>query len=75
MAASIISEFHTALGQFMSYLALKRKEPERVLYLAVPLDLYNTFFKLEFSQMAITDYQLKLIVYNTDEETIVKWIN
>lgn len=60
----------------MSYrLALKRKEPERVLYLAVPIDLYNTFFKLEFSQMAITDYQLKLIVYNADEETIVKWIN
>lgn len=60
----------------MSYrLALKRKEPERVLYLAVPIDLYNTFFKLEFSQMAIIDYQLKLIVYNSEEETIVKWIN
>lgn len=76
LAASIISEFHTALGQFMSYrLALKRKDPKRVLYLAVPNDLYNTFFKLEFSQIAIADYQLKLIVYNADEEKLVKWIN
>lgn len=76
LAASIISEFYTALGQFMSYrLALKRKEPDRILYLAVPIDLYNTFFKLEFSQVAIIDYQLKLIVYNADEEVIVRWIN
>ncbi len=36
--SSAISEFHTALGQFINYRgALKRRQPERVLYLAVPL--------------------------------------
>ncbi|NEP42538.1 MAG: fatty-acid synthase, partial [Okeania sp. SIO2H7] len=31
---SDISEFHTALGQFINYRAiLKRKDPERILYL------------------------------------------
>jgi hypothetical protein len=74
LGASLISEFHTALGQLMSYrLALKQKDPQRALYLAVPLDVYNTFFKLEFSQVAIEDYQLKLIVYDQDEEVIIKW--
>ena len=76
LGASLISEFHTALGQLMSYrLALKQKDPQRALYLAVPLDVYNTFFKLEFSQVAIEDYQLKLIVYDQDEEVIIRWID
>ena len=76
LGASLISEFHTALGQLMSYrLALKQKDPQRALYLAVPLDVYNTFFKLEFSQVAIEDYQLKLIVYDQDKEVIIRWLD
>jgi hypothetical protein len=47
----------------------------RVLYLAVPLDIYESFFKLEFTQIAIADYQLKIIVYNIDREVISQWIN
>jgi predicted RecB family endonuclease len=40
--SSAISEFHTALGQFINYRgALKRRQPERVLYLAVPLTTYK----------------------------------
>ncbi|MEH2069264.1 MAG: XisH family protein [Nostoc sp.] len=47
--SSVISEFHTALGQFINYRgALKRRDPERILYLAVPLTTYRTFFKLDF---------------------------
>jgi hypothetical protein len=43
--SSAISEFHTALGQFINYRgALKRLQPNRVLYLAVPLTTYKTFF-------------------------------
>lgn len=58
---STITEFHQALGQLLNYrLILKRQEPERILYLAVPLDIYESFFKLEFTQLAIADYQLKL---------------
>jgi XisH protein len=35
--SSAIYEFHTALGQFMNYrAALRKREPERILYLAVP---------------------------------------
>lgn len=72
---SAITDFYNALGQFLSYrLALQSKEPERVLYLAVPLDVYKTFFQLEFSQTAIQEYKLLLIVYDPVKEIIVRWI-
>jgi hypothetical protein len=36
LGASVVSEFHTALGQFLNYrFALHEKDPTRVLYLAV----------------------------------------
>ncbi|MFO5439759.1 MAG: element excision factor XisH family protein [Dolichospermum sp.] len=73
---STISDFHQALGQLLNYrLILRRQETERILYLAVPFDIYESFFKLEFTQIAIIDYQLKIIVYNIDKEVISQWIN
>jgi hypothetical protein len=76
VGASIISEFHRALGQLMNYrLALNVQNPERVLYLAVPLDIYESFFMLVFGQTAIQSYQLKLIVYDEKKEVIIKWLN
>ncbi|MDY6805148.1 MAG: element excision factor XisH family protein [Cyanobacteriota bacterium] len=74
--ASDISEFHTALGQFINYRAiLKRKDPDRVLYLAVPDLAYNTFFSLEFPQIMIQENNLKLIIIEPEQEVIIKWIN
>ncbi len=75
IGASNISEFHTAIGQFFNYrLALEEQEPERILYLAVPLGVYRAFF-LQFIKIVIQRYQLKLIIYDSIEETIVEWKN
>lgn len=74
--ASAITDFYGALGQFSTYrLALKREDPERVLYLAVPEDTYETFFRSDFIQIAIVEFQLLLIVYEPQQEIIVQWIN
>ena len=76
VGASVISEFHRALGQLMNYLlALNAQNPDHVLYLAVPLDVYESFFTLVFGQVAIQTYQLKLIVYDETKEVITKWLN
>lgn len=73
---SAITDFYTALGQFLSYrLALESVEPDRTLYLAVPLDTYQTFFQYEFTQTAIQRYQVLIIVYDPANEVIVQWIN
>lgn len=74
--SSAISEFHTALGQFINYRAvLKLKDPTRVLFLAIPSFTYNTFFSLEFTQLMLTENKLKLIVFDPKQEVIIQWIN
>jgi hypothetical protein len=76
ISASAISDFHTALGQFLNYrMMLEVNEPDRQLYLAIPLDAYETFFQSNFAQASIDRYQLRLIVYEPIAEEIVKWIN
>lgn len=74
IGTSTISEFHTALGQFINYrYALEVQEPERVLYLAVPLNAYNDFFTKSFIQSVIQRSQVNLLVYDVETQGIVRW--
>lgn len=74
LGASTISEFHTAIGQFINYRsALKATEAERVLYLGVPLEIYNTFFQLQFTQIVIQENQVSFLVFDPENEVIVLW--
>jgi hypothetical protein len=76
VSASKISEFHTALGQFINYrTALRVEEPSRNLYLAVPLVTYNDFFNLPFIQTVVNENKLKIIIYDVETEEIAQWIN
>ncbi|MHC5933567.1 element excision factor XisH family protein [Nostoc sp.] len=62
------------IGQYLKYqLALEEEQPERLLYLAVPLDTYRSFFTLELPRLLIQRYQVRLIVFDPEEEAIVKW--
>jgi hypothetical protein len=73
---SLVAEFHSALGQFLNYrLVLEDIEPERQLYLAISEDVYESFFTLIFTQKAVKKYQVKLIIYNPNQEVIKQWIN
>lgn len=75
VGASNISEFHTAHGQYLDYrYALEEIDPERLLYLAVPARTYREFFRLKFVQTAIQRSQLRLIVYEPKQESIVQWL-
>jgi XisH protein len=72
---STISEFHTAVGQFMNYRFLLCKlQPERTLWLAVPNETYESFFRRQTIQEMIASYQFKLAVYDPDKEVIEQWI-
>ena len=71
---STINDFHTALGQFLNYrLALQMTEPSRILYLAVPADIFNTFFQERFTQASIQQYDLKILVYDPQAEEVTQW--
>lgn len=72
---SNVSEFHTALGQFLNYRdALDKIEPDRLLYLAVKLPVYETFFQRKFIISAVAKYQLRLMIYDVEEEVINQWL-
>ena len=73
---SAVSEFHTALGQFISYrMLLAEQYPNYVLYLAVPLDAFTSFFATQLAQGIIRSQQLKLIIYKPEQEVIDQWLN
>jgi hypothetical protein len=71
---SKISQFYTALGQFISYrAALQQQENERILYLAVPGNVYDSFFTMGFIQSLVQQNQIHLIVYDIEQEAIAQW--
>ncbi|MEH2170276.1 MAG: XisH family protein [Nostoc sp.] len=75
ISPSNVSEFHTALGQFLNYRdALDKIEPERQLYLAVRVPIYESFFQRKFITSAVAKYQLRLIIYDVQEEVIRQWL-
>ena len=54
VGASTVSDFHTALGQFLNYrIMLEANGSERLLYLAVPLETFETFFQTRFAQIVV----------------------
>jgi hypothetical protein len=74
IGTSTISEFHTAVGQFINYrYALEEIDSERVLYLAVPLNTYNDFLNKPFIKTIIQRSQINLIVYDVETEEITRW--
>jgi XisH protein len=76
IGTSNISDFHTAVGQFINYrVALEERQPERILYLAVPVSVYRKFFMLPFIQTVIKRFQIILIIYDPVGEVLLEWKN
>ncbi|PPJ62549.1 XisH family protein [Cuspidothrix issatschenkoi] len=71
---SAISEFHTAIGQFLNYkVVLTQKDPQRILYLAISQDIYEGFFLDSFIQTVLQTYDIKLLVFDVKREEILLW--
>lgn len=67
--------FHTALGQFNAYsVTLKMGDPERILFLAIPDLVYESYFVKTLFQAIIQFYHVQFILVNEEDETITKWI-
>lgn len=73
---SPVHDFHEALGQFGNYRsALRMKEPDRILFLAIPDETYFDFFQRPFAQIRLKEENIKLIVFDPYTDKIVLWIN
>ena len=74
IGGSNVSEFHTALGQFLNYqYALEEFDSQRKLYLAIPDSVYKSFFQRRFTRSVIARNQINLLVYEPKQEIIVQW--
>jgi XisH protein len=71
---SALDEFHLALGQYRNYqLALLQRDPERMLYMAAPDDIYDRFLTLPFIQDALRYNNVRYFISNPPMEVIVRW--
>lgn len=73
---SLITEFYTALGQYLTYEELLQTiEPDRKLFLAVSDLVFNDFFQLDSIRRITQKDRLAILVINTATEEIVQWIS
>lgn len=74
-SASDIKDLEDALGQFILYRQLlKRYDPSRKLYLAIPDNVRISVFEEEAGQVLIEDGLIQIISVDIVTETIVSWI-
>jgi hypothetical protein len=73
---STVNEFHKAVGQFNDYyVALEIQEPNRILFLAIPEDIWLRFFQKRVIQKSLERIEAKIIIYNPEINEIIQWIN
>jgi hypothetical protein len=73
---SPMTELERAVGQYGIYRTfLKRLSPERELFLAVALDIWQDFFLKPAVQDIIADHQISILVFNPDIEEVIQWIS
>jgi hypothetical protein len=74
LGPSRMYDFHLALGQFLTYrLAITQHEPERTLYLAIPVDAYEQVFLGAMAQQIIGQYHVHVLVFDPIGEDIRRW--
>ncbi|MFN0036689.1 MAG: element excision factor XisH family protein [Saprospiraceae bacterium] len=74
VATSFVYEFHRVLGQFLNYsIGLDDFDSERILYVAVPLKVYEESFHLSFVKKAIRRVKMKIIVFDPATKSVVLW--
>lgn len=72
---SNIDDLEKALGQYILYHdILSKKEPGRLLYLAIHDDIFTDLFEEPIGQLLLENNRLQLIVFNSITEVITQWI-
>ena len=72
---SPVTDFERALGQYVLYrTALRRREPDRTMVLAIPRIAYDGLLESELGRAAREDIGLVVVVFDPMEETVWKWL-
>ncbi|HEY9812746.1 MAG TPA: XisH family protein [Candidatus Sericytochromatia bacterium] len=71
---SPVNDLENALGQYILYSKiLEEEQPERVIYLAIPLNVFRDIFSEPIGQILLRKTDLRLLVFDPKKEVIVEW--
>jgi hypothetical protein len=72
---SEVDDLEKAIGQYVMYRAiLAEREPNRILYLAVPEDILQDIFEQPLGELLLKNNLAQVLGFNPQAEVIVKWI-
>lgn len=75
LSASNVHDLELALGQYILYSKiLRRIEPSRSLYLAVPQFAFEETFQIDIGTLLLEDQTVQLLVFDIESEVITQWI-
>jgi XisH protein len=74
LGRSLQHQLHEAVGQFTNYrVLLEEIEPERMVYLAIPENIFQELFELQFARLIRERTSLRLIVFSHQTEEVIQW--
>ena len=74
LSGSVLYDYHAALGQYLNYIgAIENLDKDRVLYLAVPLKIWNTEFQRHGIRYSVEKYAINILIYNIESKNIEEW--
>ena len=77
IGTSVTYDFHEAFGQYNVYsffMGRQVQDKDRILYLAVPEEVYNSFFTDLDTEAICEHYKVQIIVFDAIKIEILSWI-
>jgi hypothetical protein len=76
VADSPVRDLQEAVGQFVVYRALlSQADPDRTLFLGVATRVYDSVLSERPGQMVAADVRLRVLVFDPEQQRVVRWIN
>jgi hypothetical protein len=73
---SPVNDFHTALGQYETYLdIMEMKNIDRLMYLAMPFEIYLYLSNKAYFRYILEKRKLKFILFEPETKNIEVWID
>jgi len=71
---SEMQDLEQAIGQYIIYEdVLHQVQPERVLYLAIPEEVYYDLFEEPIGQLLVSTRHVHLLVFDPEREVLLQW--
>ncbi len=75
LGQSEMDDLEKALGQFVLYRAvLDKREPDRILYLAVTQEVFRDIFEQPLGQLLVENNVARVLAFNPQLEVIIQWM-